>query len=921
MPNERLTLEIAAQAIGGEQIDRLSSSLEQFHQSVEKMGSSGGGRRIGTEIGEGMDHAIPRIAAASGAIREFEGTLPIRAVERFLSDTLGLGNALQALFPIVGAIATIGIGAKLANEFDPAIKAQKELTEATKKTDETFEQLGRRLETVYLQSAKFTLGGVRGAQVSAFYSDTELAEDKARIGYLSGLIERTKQQISKEQADIAPTGNLFKDLNPFLLGQRVGEIGTGIPHFYEQGTLGAHQTDIERYRNEMDELNYKVLVGGQERDAETAQAKKEAAEEATRQTDEQRKRAQSLVDAERARSLARSPVARAIFEANKDTASFTDPQAREAAAGAGVSAVNRSALEELQKNAAETMAGIEKENSEKLKKWGGILEQCIRTGEEAVAADRKVIELQDSLTRESGEAQKRSISSSASFQSKLISLSSLSPAQKAAALGQIDLSAAEQQHSSGIANASGLMDPMARAEALHKTEMEYQEELQDAKEKGIERIIELENQQFEQEQKAIESFKEEVGSLFDAATSRNPLAIRNWLREQMLSAGKTLTEDLVGQYIFPQINKVPGLAHPIDSIEKVLGIGGKSGQSPLQLATADNTAATRANTLALQAVQRQISTSPSSGGGSLGGLGGGGIFSSLGLGGGAGGDDLPIFSGPSWAGNIGPGDLGLGGDLGGDDLPISSGPSWAGNIGGGVASMGSGFGLGTGLTSGLGILGAIQGFSKGGAGGDLQGAAGIMGAIAPFTGPAAPFLEAGAMVLGMFSSIFGSNPQKRANQLSTEIGQAQYIAPTAMNVTESGAGTFADFGYKGNLRTSNFSPYPQVSEGYVWEQTHGLFGGPPTFYTVPGGQTSQFGPTVPSPAPGAQTGPPAPAPAPVQHIYNGPVIQGDLHAIDTQSGADFLQKNYQAVSDAAGKGLQNGHGTLAREVSRAAKYS
>jgi hypothetical protein len=68
-----------------------------------------GAGSFGRTLGDGMGHAVPEIAAASGAIREFEGNLPIRAVERFLSTTLGLGPALAAAFPVVGAIALAGV--------------------------------------------------------------------------------------------------------------------------------------------------------------------------------------------------------------------------------------------------------------------------------------------------------------------------------------------------------------------------------------------------------------------------------------------------------------------------------------------------------------------------------------------------------------------------------------------------------------------------------------------------------------------------------------------------------------------------------------------------------------------------------------------------------------------------------------------
>jgi hypothetical protein len=61
--------------------------------------------------GAAASHAVPQFAAASGALRELQGNFDhnIRAAERFLSTSLGLGPALQAAFPVVGALAFAGV--------------------------------------------------------------------------------------------------------------------------------------------------------------------------------------------------------------------------------------------------------------------------------------------------------------------------------------------------------------------------------------------------------------------------------------------------------------------------------------------------------------------------------------------------------------------------------------------------------------------------------------------------------------------------------------------------------------------------------------------------------------------------------------------------------------------------------------------
>lgn len=90
--------------------DNTERAFQQVNERIAELqarvrAAEAGAGGLGRSLGDGMGHAVPQIAAASGAIREFEGTLPIRAVERFLTTTLGLGPVLAAAFPVVGGIA------------------------------------------------------------------------------------------------------------------------------------------------------------------------------------------------------------------------------------------------------------------------------------------------------------------------------------------------------------------------------------------------------------------------------------------------------------------------------------------------------------------------------------------------------------------------------------------------------------------------------------------------------------------------------------------------------------------------------------------------------------------------------------------------------------------------------------------------
>lgn len=99
------------------QLNKLKGMTGDF-ASVSKRNFDAAGQSAGK-----MGHStITSVQAASGALRELNGDITnnIRAVERFITTIPGVGNALKAIYPVVGAIAVAGMfyeGIKKANEF------------------------------------------------------------------------------------------------------------------------------------------------------------------------------------------------------------------------------------------------------------------------------------------------------------------------------------------------------------------------------------------------------------------------------------------------------------------------------------------------------------------------------------------------------------------------------------------------------------------------------------------------------------------------------------------------------------------------------------------------------------------------------------------------------------------------------------
>lgn len=86
-----------------------SQTVDKSIREIKKL------QEASSQAGKGT---VSSMQAASASIRLIEGdfTRNTRAVERFISSIPGVGKALQAVFPLVGAAATIGILARMGDE-------------------------------------------------------------------------------------------------------------------------------------------------------------------------------------------------------------------------------------------------------------------------------------------------------------------------------------------------------------------------------------------------------------------------------------------------------------------------------------------------------------------------------------------------------------------------------------------------------------------------------------------------------------------------------------------------------------------------------------------------------------------------------------------------------------------------------------
>lgn len=128
-------------------------------------------------------HTAPQMAAASGAVRELNGNLSVRAAERFLATTLQLGPALQAAFPVVGAIAMIDVLGHVYTKFHDLTDA---VTGWTSKAKKYYQELVEENTRLFASFSTVATGQERIAQLNRQIEILEQSEKNAKAVQSSG---------------------------------------------------------------------------------------------------------------------------------------------------------------------------------------------------------------------------------------------------------------------------------------------------------------------------------------------------------------------------------------------------------------------------------------------------------------------------------------------------------------------------------------------------------------------------------------------------------------------------------------------------------------------------------------------------------------------------------------------------------------
>lgn len=167
-------------------------------------------------MGTAAAGSVTQIQATSGTLRVLEGGTQgsIRAAERFLTILPGVGEALQAAFPIVGAIALAEILVRVAGKFGEVSEADKAFRDGLAKTDDeiksvdhSIENLNARLQTLQFGAAAGKSVGLDIAKANERDAEQAVAAAQQKAEFLKSIADQNAG-FAAQAARMGPAGSV-----------------------------------------------------------------------------------------------------------------------------------------------------------------------------------------------------------------------------------------------------------------------------------------------------------------------------------------------------------------------------------------------------------------------------------------------------------------------------------------------------------------------------------------------------------------------------------------------------------------------------------------------------------------------------------------------------------------------------------------
>jgi hypothetical protein len=881
-----------------------TASLEGLEGGFNQ--AAGGARRLGEE----SRRAVTDVQAASAAIRGLDGSMNIRAAERFISLIGGIGPLLQAAFPVFGALALFNVFEQIYDKVDQwydkyvALKdVNEEIARTAKAMADDFERsaaaFGRyQIDSLRRQGKPTTDLEVQQALSTPvkFPQPNKEKLEALRPGQMSSLQDLFGESTT---GDLSTRARAIRDrlhvLELDLEDIGTGAVGTGPLTGADTKQLTAEQTMLQGLQQLVEQRQKESGAQVQDiRGRADADAKKKADEEALkrqRELEQAEKQAHDYLLSAQQFELTGIAKIDAEYERRLELLGKTDK------ARAEINQAHDIEVERYTRN--QNMA-----NAAKLSQFGAwwMEHGTLDPGTGGFSMDLKSPKSLQ-LSGYSEEQEKQDRKDIAAGLRVLMAGDDTDADSVRRSLGVTTRNSdPASNYSARVGAAREIFDIETRHLYLIDEQDKRDEAYANARKKRDEEIYraaeQYENDLQSLRQRDLEQYSQFAGGIFDAARARN---MNQWGRDFALGQVRQVFTNATAP-IFQQVGHVLGGVtggfNPGGILSGTIFDPANKGVND-SATTAKQTTRTADEVQALRGDLRAMAGAPGANSGAAmstsdlanlpmthdpialaaqlaGWTGTGSGFGGAGSGGGS--TFSQFFSG-----------LGL---LGSNPLEAvftgqAHGDGWGANLTG-AQRAGATFGLAS-MLAGAG-LGIYSGISQGGVGGYTKAASSGLGAAAMLDpDPLSKSILGGVAALtGIIGSLFSTGPQQRLKDITNALSSNQYLAPTALNVTQGMNGTYEDFDARGNLRMSNFSAVPTVAEPYI---TSRVVDGQRTYYDAPG--------SVRTPYSGGPTGT---GQAPV------PNVTVNLNSIDSQSGAEFLLNNRHVIGAAVTQHLQTPDG-------------
>jgi hypothetical protein len=733
-------------------------------------------RSVATASGQ----AVSSVTAASAALRGLEGSLNIRAAERFLTQFSGINSLLQGTFQIFGALALTEFAvrgveelAKFYNAMNPVIEAEKEYARAVEESSRAIEELHTKERQLYLDRITRTQGTIAGLQAKIATPTDQAQINVAEVKMYTEQVSAAQKALNDSQARDADRSGVLggvaspatrdaqKDLDTAQLQLQIAIERVKADGDEKAATAAeiVEKTQQKQLSNVQKVLEIKKQIQQIE---ERSAALADRAELGTGPLAdiEVRRRAEN-----RRYSNEKSDLAVQVRDnslGGPDTvrtpqSSFTAlGQAQDSAHALTLASLDTEKVAAIQKEAekyADVLANINHEwdqweqhlAGEKLKNAEQQILALVKAHDELVKATEKsnrVAEVVDKADEADLQLQFKKSTRLAELSAPIGSTN-----------GALDAAAnAYQQRLVLIKQIDDIeqrgIDREAALSALKGTEYDKdlavaQERLKLTQEEG-EAAVDYAIKVAEIERKRIEDARSEAGKVFDALVSGGKTSFADFARGIALTQGKAIFEN-VTEGLFKSAGTTLGGIIPKDS--PLAGLFKGTLLEPQEKVALDvHTQAMLRHAAALEAA--------------LGGGFGGGSVGSLPLGTGSGSllNQLGIF-GSDTNGLTGQGPLGADGNSY-TDLPLNTGED-TGVLAGALGLTSKSVSPYAGLAKDAGYAAAVvgagygvyDGIKQGGARGTLGAVGSALGAASLIPGPQQPFVMAAALIAGMVKGL------------------------------------------------------------------------------------------------------------------------------------------------------------------------